>query len=207
MFERGARFQSNAEYVRSRATASVHTAAAQWHREAETWFDGTVESVDRRLAVCDRLLHEARRSLADNLGNSRRIAQVDSLEQARVALAGLRNDILTGGEWRHDRQVAPSPQQMQRLLAALAPADRRYVELESAKLIRNASCDDPRELAGRAWRQASDEFSRFGQRRSDHVADAMAARVFHLARRSRPKRTAAARHSAIQDFPAELLYL
>ena len=59
----------------------------------------------------------------------------------------------------------------------------------------------------RAWRQASLDFSKFGTRRSNRVADAMAAQVYRLASRIKPKRVAAARPRTIEDFPAELLYL
>lgn len=214
MFQQQAqRPPSNAEYARSRTASRTQTAAAQWHREAETWFDGSPDSIDRRIKLCDRLLVEARAHLADvGLGadGGRRLANVAYLDQARVALVNMRADLLSGSQWRHEAAaVAPSPEQVSRLLAQLHPADRRYVELEAAKIVRNnPDCSDLAELSGRAWRQGSLETSRFGKRRSDAMADALAARVYQLARRSRPaKRTAAAARREIPDYPAELMFL
>lgn len=212
MFESTVRPQSNAEYARSRTASRTQTAEAQWHREAETWFDGTVDSVDRRLKVCDRILASTRARLAnDGLGADagRRLANMADFEQARTALTNLRSDILSGSEWRHEAAaVAPSPEHVSRLLAQLHSEDRRYVELEAAKVIRNNPGCEFTELAGRAWRQASAETSRFGKRRSDLIADAMAARVYQLARRTRPsKRTATTVRREIPDYPAELMFL
>lgn len=195
---------SNSEYAAHHQKVS---AAQQWTRGAETWFDGSVDSVDRRLKLADRMLHEARVSLADNTANMARMAQADYLEQAKTALLTLRSDLLTGSQWRHEHSVAPTPDQMRRLVASLGSSDRRYIELEAAKVLRNnPGCSDPQELSGRAWRLASLEYSRYGKRRSNAVADALAARVFHLACRNRPRRTASA-PQAIPDFPAELMYL
>lgn len=210
MFEPTRRFQSNAEYARVRSADREVSAAAQWQREAETWFDGTVESVDRRLAVCNRLLAQTQSALAQNFGDSTRTAAFDELSRVKEALLSLRADVLNGAQWRHEASVVtPTHDQVRALLAGLTSADRRYVELEAAKVIRNnPDCHDLVELSGRAWRLASLEFSRYGKRRSELVADALAARVSQLARRHRPRRTAAAAPPAqIADFPAELMFL
>ena len=45
---------------RQRTATSFDRALATYTKVAESWFDGTVQSVDRRLAQCDRLLHTAR---------------------------------------------------------------------------------------------------------------------------------------------------
>ena len=101
MFERTARTQSQAEYGRSQAGRTAST-AGQWQRESETWFDGSPESVDRRLAQCERMLHQARAGMArDGLRHgSKHIDTIASLEVDKGALLALRRDLLTAASDR-----------------------------------------------------------------------------------------------------------
>lgn len=88
------RIQSEAEYARSKAAISP---AAQWRREAEVWFDGSVESVDRRLGLCRRLLGSAQARIGSAGFSAASLDRVAELEQQLSALTGLRRHLLTAG--------------------------------------------------------------------------------------------------------------
>lgn len=96
MFERRARAQSQAEYARKQAGQQV-SVEAQWHKEAETWFDGSPDSVDRRLAACEKMLHQARTRLAHDgfTKGARHLETIASLEVDKGALLELRRTLLT----------------------------------------------------------------------------------------------------------------
>lgn len=89
---------------RQRTATSFDRQMTAYTKAAESWFDGTVGSVDRRLAHCDRLLHAASfhtARLAMTDGN-RYLQATDQLRSDREVLAGLRDDLLTGGANRQD---------------------------------------------------------------------------------------------------------
>lgn len=69
--------------------------ADQWHRSSSTWFDGSVESVDHRLAMCNLLLARSEEALAKDLGNHKHLAAVVDLQSSQAHLRGLRRDLLT----------------------------------------------------------------------------------------------------------------
>ncbi len=71
---------------------------------SENWYDGSVDSVDHRLAQCDKLLHSircivGRFSIADS---GRYLHAAEHLESDRQSLAALRQDLLTGASNRAD---------------------------------------------------------------------------------------------------------
>jgi hypothetical protein len=255
MFTNGPRSQSNAEYGRQHAGRRV-TAAMQYEANAEDWFDGSVDSVDARLAVCDKLLHKARTAVGvGGFGNPAALERIASLETDHKALRDMRADLLVASTWRHSNPtvgigdsagVSPGPtpgsikepggpsftpadnvtyqrgdsdsllgsggisEAMGNLGKMLSSRDRRYVELEAAKILRaNADCSDVEELCERTRRVAAIDTSTFSPERSRVVTAALTARVAQLAtRRQRPKRTASRspRPPVIEDFPAEFLY-
>lgn len=89
---------------RQRTATSFDRQMTAYTKAAESWFDGTVGSVDRRLAQCERLLHQTRFHTA-RMGindSARYLAAADSLNADREVLAGLRDDLLTGGANRQD---------------------------------------------------------------------------------------------------------
>jgi hypothetical protein len=101
MFSNGPRSQSTAEYARNRAARQL-TATTQYQANGENWFDGSLDSVDARLAVCDKLLHQARTAIGvGGLGNPAAIERIASLETDRQGLSELRSDLLTASTWRH----------------------------------------------------------------------------------------------------------
>jgi len=67
-----------------------------WQRTADTWFDGSVESVDRRLGQMDRIIAFAGDAIG-RLGNHIRCAaQLPEFQIARDMLADLRERMLSG---------------------------------------------------------------------------------------------------------------
>lgn len=95
---------------RQRTATSFDRALATYTKVAESWFDGTVQSVDRRLAQCDRLLHTARATVARmTISDSNRyLAAAERLSDDRRVLEGLRDDLLTGASNRRDVTGPPA---------------------------------------------------------------------------------------------------
>lgn len=86
-------------------TASAFDAALEYYAAAkETWFNGSVDSIDQRLASCDKLLHSARATVArlSIADSGRYLHAAEELDADRQALASLRADLLTGASGRAD---------------------------------------------------------------------------------------------------------
>lgn len=262
---------SAAEQARQRAAISP---ATQWRRESENWFDGSVESVDSRLAACDRLLADARGQIAhDGFGSGSRkhLAAIEDLEAQREVLIARRDMFLTAGTSHYAVDATPSggfgntvpmtpgtadkavggnpgmpdvspPQggapvfgpwetgggypgfdqskgipsngapavggssNPGNISAGLIAADRRYVELESAKFIRANSDCPVDELAIRARHHAEVKTSTFTQQRSRAVTAAFVQRVAQL-RRAAPRPRVAMASPRSMDFPPEMMFL
>jgi hypothetical protein len=94
----------------SRVADRQHTAASfsqllrRYANKSESWYDGSVGSVDARLARCDQLLHSARFTVArvDIADAGRYLGAVQALDNDRRSLLALRDDLLTGGANRTD---------------------------------------------------------------------------------------------------------
>lgn len=80
-----------------------------YQANAEKWFDGSVDSVDRRLSHCERLLHYARSTTARmSVTDSQRYLRVaEILSEDRRVLQGLREDLLNGASGRADVNGPP----------------------------------------------------------------------------------------------------
>ena len=85
---------------RQRTATSFDRALSVYTKTAESWFDGTVGSVDRRLAQCDRLLHTTRATVARmTISDSNRyLIAGEKLSDDRRVLEGLREGLLTGAK-------------------------------------------------------------------------------------------------------------
>ena len=94
----------------ARAVDRQHTAASfsqvlqRYANKSESWFDGSVGSVDARLAQCDQLLHSARFTVArlSIADAGRYLRAVETLDADRRSLLALRDDLLTGASNRVD---------------------------------------------------------------------------------------------------------
>jgi hypothetical protein len=184
-------------YVESRGLSRPHKFASRlqaFRRDSEGWFDGTPNSVDRRLAACRALIHEARTMAAeDPVGHLQVMAELDS---DRQSLTDLRHDLLTGAidrEARYAGRPDPSP---------MDSAERRWVTLEASRFHRDqdSARHDVTEMAERARRHAEVYAP------SRPAAWAFQAAVAELARRTPAPRTASSR-PMFRDHPDELLFL
>lgn len=166
---------------------------------SEGWFDGTPNSVDRRLATCRALIHEARTLAADDPVDQLHI--LAELDSDRTALHYLREDMLSGAASRH-ASTEPNRRALARLHRLGSPDDRRWVELEAARFYRNQgdARHDATEMAERARRHAD------AHAPSRVAAQAFGAVVTELARKTPRPRTAASR-PVFRDHPDELLFL
>lgn len=75
----------------------------RWSKTARTWFDGSVESVDRRLADCRQLLAASRAAVGSNWGHDSvqlHCDRIASLQAAEAVLEGQRASLLTAGNDR-----------------------------------------------------------------------------------------------------------
>lgn len=97
-------FKDAQQLDRQRTASSFDKQQQRYAADAEKWFDGSVGSVDRRLASCENLLHRARFTVARmSLNDSHRYLEAaQSLDADRRVLQALRDDLLTGGANRVD---------------------------------------------------------------------------------------------------------
>ena len=88
---------------RQRTATSFGQALSRYAQDAR-WFDGSVGSVDRRLAQCERLLHAARVTVArlSITDSARYLTAAEHLSEDRLVLQGMRDDLLTGAANRED---------------------------------------------------------------------------------------------------------
>lgn len=89
---------------RQRTATSFTDEFKRYADHREDWFDGSINSVDRRLARCDKLLHSANSIVGRlDIADSRHYLQtILGLKADREALADLRYALLTGASDRED---------------------------------------------------------------------------------------------------------
>lgn len=195
----GERQVSAAEHARQRAAAGQSDGAV-WRREAEVWFDGSIESVDRRLAMCDRLLASARQAMGEDGFTAGRLAAVDDLGRQREALDGLRCQLLTAGaDIEAPTEVLPE--------GKLSHRDLRWVALEAPKFFRANHSAVADELRTRAKNYAELHTSRISEQRSRTVTSAFVHKVSQLhSEASRAPRTASVDRPA-PDCADEMMFM
>jgi hypothetical protein len=91
-------FRSARALDRAKTHQSFRTALSDYHKTAESWFDGSVGSIDRRLAKVDRLLHHIRATVArlDFGSSAAYLSAAQQLSADRKALVAQRADMLNG---------------------------------------------------------------------------------------------------------------
>jgi hypothetical protein len=184
---------------------------ASWRESSDNWFDGTITSVDARLRHCNRLIAAANTIVGRvSIDDSRPyLTAAQELSADKQALAGLREELLTGGFGREAAGV-PSPGRTAAKTATpdLAPQERRWVDLESARFLQanTAVAKEPGELAERARCHAEAHTSALGPR-SEAVTAAFVNKVASLGRAMPSQRTAAVGPRVIPDFASELMFL
>jgi hypothetical protein len=212
------RIHSDAENHRQRAARSV-SAASQWQREAEVWFDGSVESVDRRLGLCQRLLTASMAKVADEGISGTEINKIADYEQSQGALEHLRRQLLTAAadredpdHGRHRLEDGPFEEHAsdgyfttQRAEDKLSSQDRRYVELEATRFVASRPGIPVDELKIQARYHAELETSTLPASRSRDITAAFCQRVAQLHRAPRPR--VASVPPAFTDAPDEFMFI
>lgn len=99
-----------------RTATAVRTAHDKYEASSDSWFDGTPDSIDRRIAVCQRLSHICKNAtirLAERPAGMQYVALSNSLESDRISLEALRHDLLTAGM---NREAFPNTPGLQGIL-------------------------------------------------------------------------------------------
>ena len=191
-------------YAESRGLTKPRTftaALSDFRKDSDSWFDGSVGSVDRRLARCARLLHDAESAAGED--PAKHLAVIAELSADRTALKNLRTDLLNGAnqwETRYAPRTAARKQD-------LTNAERRWVTLESARFYAEQADarHDVTEMAERARRHAEVATSTLGRRASLVTAAFEQAVAGHA--RLTPKPRTAARKPVFTAFPDSQLFL
>jgi hypothetical protein len=97
-------FRDSRVLDRQHTATSFNAALVRYANNRETWFDRSVDSVDARLAQCDRLIHSARFTVArlSIADGARYLRAAEDLDADRRSLLALRDDLLTGASYRAD---------------------------------------------------------------------------------------------------------
>lgn len=187
-------------YAESRGLTAPRTftaALSDFRKEADTWFDGSVEAVDRRLARVNKLLHVAHTKAAEDPASQLEV--IAELNADRTALRELRADLTSGAADRDTGYVPPR-------VGTLTPAERRWVTLESARFIaeHENSRHDVAEMAERARRHA--EVATSTMNRPRELTAAFEAAVATQALNT-PRPRTAARKPVFTAFPDTAMFL
>lgn len=205
-------FKDARQLDRQRTAARFAKDLQKFSSQAEAWFDGTIGSIDRRMAACATLIHSARATVGrlSATESHRYLGAARSLEADHRVLADLRDDMLTGASGRGDASGLPDRRTASKASPAggLTGVDRRWVELESARFVaaNRDALDSTTELTTRATHHAGVHASTFTTERSRALTRAFVAKVTDLGRQSyvpTTVRTAA----VLPDFAPEAMFL
>jgi hypothetical protein len=98
-------FRESSAIDSERTAASVRSLYSKYASTEDNWFDGTPDSIDRRIAQCKRIANLAKAGsvrLSGRNASSQYIALAHEMDGDRKALEGLRRDLLTAGMDRED---------------------------------------------------------------------------------------------------------
>lgn len=103
-------FRDAGQLQDERTASAIKEIQARYDKDYDSWFDGTVESFDRRLAQCNTLLQRYSSAIAVATGRpdmsrarlAKALDAVDELREDRRVLQALRSDILNDGAYRDD---------------------------------------------------------------------------------------------------------
>lgn len=101
-------FRAASDIDAERTAARVREILSNWESSTDGWFDGSVESIDNRLAQCKRLANicrEAAVRMMDHRDGIRYAAITTDLEYDRRSLEVMRRDLLTAASDREERHV------------------------------------------------------------------------------------------------------
>lgn len=179
-----------------RTASSVRSLYAKYSAD-EGWFDGTPDSVDRRILQAKKIANISKQAsvrLAGRNAASQYIALAAEMDSDRASLEGLRRDILTAAADRDDEHYksAESPHIRHRSAA------RHFVAEQE--------CDDLHELTIRAQKHAQRLSSTLPMDESRVFVSSFVAAVRDAYEPPRTQRTAASTY-VTPDFDPALFYL
>ena len=96
-------FRSASQIDSERTASSLRRIKANWERTADSWFTGSVDSIDRRIALCERLIHQASQATArllDRPESAHYMKLAHDLQADHEALTQMRRDLLTAASDR-----------------------------------------------------------------------------------------------------------
>lgn len=198
-----------------RTATSVRSLYAKYSAN-ENWFDGTPDSVDRRIAHAKKIANAAKAACVRLSGRnvvSQYIALAHEMDGDRTALESLRRDLLTAAtdreETRLEDLIGPPYEEDERW------GDEKEQEEKTKKLmgmrsearhfIAEQECDDLGELMIRAKHFAERNSSTLTVRQASLFVRSFVEAVRNEYEPPRQQRTAASNYNT-QDFPAEFLY-
>ena len=184
-----------------------------WKWTADKWFDGTVASVDERIAKMDNVIRFAR-DVTSRLGSTGAGFlcgnALPNLEQSRRELAAVRDSLLNGFS---DRQVSvpagrrtASTQAEGGSLWDMEGGLQRAIVLGSRDFVADQNTEDHDELILRAQRYAAEETSTLPIPMARQLAAAFVGAVEELIAKRPRKRQAARPITHYEDFSDSLLY-
>lgn len=91
-------FRSASQIDSERTASSLRRIKANWERTADSWFTGSVDSIDRRIDLCERLIHQASQATArllDRPESAHYMKLANDLQADHEALTQMRRDLLT----------------------------------------------------------------------------------------------------------------
>lgn len=103
-------FRSASQIDSERTASSLRRIKANWERTADSWFTGSVDSIDRRIDLCERLIHQASQATArllDRPESAHYMKLAHDLQADHEALTQMRRDLLTAAS---DREAGTSQQ-------------------------------------------------------------------------------------------------
>jgi len=192
-------------HVKPKGRRSFAAALDDFRKDSADWFDGTVIAVDRRMAKCGSLLHSAQAAAAHD--PAAHLGAIAELSADHTALKNLRQDLLSAASGRETKYVPPSRRTAGK--SQLAPEDRRWVTLESAKFFSSQedAHHDVAEMAERARRHAAEVTSALPPARARSITAAFEEAVAGQARLTPKPRTASRKRPIFTDFPDSQMFL
>lgn len=106
-------FRSASQIDSERTASSLRRIKANWERTADNWFTGSVDSIDRRIALCERLIHQASQATArllDRPESAHYMKLASDLQADHEALTQMRRDLLTAASDREAGHGVNCPQ-------------------------------------------------------------------------------------------------
>lgn len=225
-------FRESSSIDSERTAASVRSLYAKYSAAEDSWFDGTPDSVDRRILQAKKIANISKQAsvrLSGRNSASQYIALAAEMDSDRKSLEGLRRDLLTAAMdleddepvyEMHERDPHTNPDGHHTSLEDLPPDVQQqllhwqwekehrdfYGSRSAARhFIAEQECDDLRELTIRAVRHAERLSSTLPMDESRVFVSSFVEAVRDAYEPPKSRRTAS--FNPVPDFPADFLYM